>query len=112
MAPPTIITSFISIQPLEPVLVFASAADAEYFQSHCRQGRILPTESQRWVYLPLPAGLIRVRTARQGDIAYDFDSHRNAVAFNKSIKEVGRIFQSTKEKPEWDRNVYLGKTLK
>ncbi|KAF2201804.1 hypothetical protein GQ43DRAFT_19451 [Delitschia confertaspora ATCC 74209] len=109
MPPPVIISSFISLQPLEPVLVFATADEAAYFQSRCRQGRILPGQNQRWVYLPLPDGLLRVRTARNGDVAYDFERHAQAVAFNRSLKELGKIYPSTREEPEWDRTVYLGK---
>lgn len=109
MPPPTVVSSFISIQPLEPVLVFATTGDAEYFQSHCRQGRILSEQSPRWVFLPMPQGLIRVRTAHGGDVAFDFASHREAVAFNRSIKEVGKIFANTPDRPQRDQIVYLGK---
>ncbi|KAF2788116.1 hypothetical protein K505DRAFT_366759 [Melanomma pulvis-pyrius CBS 109.77] len=111
MPPPTIISSFLSVKPLEPVLVFTSADDAAYFQSHCKQGRIFPDHA-RWVYLPMPEGLKRVRTAMFGDVAFEFDSHRHAEAFNKSIKDVGKTFPNTVEKPDMDRNVYLGKRLK
>ncbi|ORY01193.1 hypothetical protein BCR34DRAFT_668032, partial [Clohesyomyces aquaticus] len=55
MAPPQILTAFISVQPLEPVLVFSSADDAAYFQQHCRQGRILAEQNPRWVFLPRTA---------------------------------------------------------
>ncbi|KAF2249561.1 hypothetical protein BU26DRAFT_319952 [Trematosphaeria pertusa] len=109
MPPPSIISSFLSVQPLEPVLVFNTVDDAAYFQTHCKQGRILPDQRSRWVFLPMPEGLLRVRTARNGDVAYEFDSHQHARAFNDSIKGLGRIFQNTHDKPIWDRTVYLGK---
>ncbi|KAF2476945.1 uncharacterized protein BDR25DRAFT_330892 [Lindgomyces ingoldianus] len=112
MRPPTIVTSFISLQPLEPVLVFNAADDAAYFQTHCRQGRILYDQNPRWVFLPMPEGLLRVRTARFGDVCYEFDSHRHASQFNESIKGLGRILQNTREKPVWDRSVYVGKSTK
>ncbi|KAJ4304534.1 hypothetical protein N0V90_000060 [Kalmusia sp. IMI 367209] len=114
MAPPapTIMTSFLSVKPFEPVLVFPSAEAAEYFQSKARQGRILPNHSSKWVFLPLPAGLLRVRTANNGDVAYDFESRGEAKAFNDSIKGLGSIFSSTADKPTWDRTVYVGKQLK
>ncbi|KAF1958263.1 hypothetical protein CC80DRAFT_27433 [Byssothecium circinans] len=112
MPPPAIISSFLSVTPLEPVLVFHNADDAAYFQTHCKQGRILPDQRSRWVFLPMPAGLLRVRTARCGDVAYDFDTHGHARAFNDSIKGLGRIFQNTKERPEMERSVYLGKLLR
>jgi len=112
MSPPTIISSFISVQPLEPVLVFDSADDAAYFQTHCcKQGRIFPNQRTR-VYLPMPEGLLRVRTAKYGDTGYDFDTHRHATMFNESVIGLGRIYQSTKERPDLDRSVYLGKPIK
>ncbi|KAF2183087.1 hypothetical protein K469DRAFT_584239 [Zopfia rhizophila CBS 207.26] len=112
MPPPAVVSSFLSVKPLEPVLVFNSPDDAAYFQSHCRQGRILPDQSQRWVFLPMPEGLLRVRTAKYGDVAYEFDNHRHASEFNEGVKGLGRMFQNTKDKPIWDRTVYLGRPLK
>ncbi|KAF2685998.1 hypothetical protein K458DRAFT_416360 [Lentithecium fluviatile CBS 122367] len=109
MPPPTIVTSFLSVVPNEPVLVFSTNEDAARFQSHCRQGRILPDQRHKWVFLPMPSGLLRVRTARGGDVAYDFDSHYHACKFNDSISGLGRIYQNTREKPIFDRSVYLGK---
>jgi hypothetical protein len=112
MAPPAVIASFLSVQPLEPVLVFNSAEDAANFQTHyCKQGRIFPDQRTR-VYLPMPEGLLRVRTARNGDTGYDFDTARHASAFNDSIMALGRVFQSTTSNPGWDRSVYLGKQLR
>ncbi|KAF2264930.1 hypothetical protein CC78DRAFT_579887 [Lojkania enalia] len=105
---PQVLTSFISLQPLEPVLVFSTPDDAIRFQERCRQGRILPDQRSRWVFLPMPDGLLRVRTARGGDVAYDFDSHRHAAEFNASIKGCGKIFSNTIDKPTFDRTVYLG----
>lgn len=98
-----------SIQPLEPVLVFTSDTDAALFQSRCKQGRILPTSRQYWVYLPMPEGLLRVRTARRGDVAFDFDSEKNASNFNKEIKGLGTIFASPRGHQDFEKVVYLGK---
>lgn len=112
MPPPTIITSFLSVQPLEPVLVFDSADDAAYFQTHCcKQGRIFPDQRTR-VYLPMPEGLLRVRTAKYGDVGYDFDTNRHATVFNESIIGLGKVFQNTRERRDWDQSVYLGKQRK
>ncbi|KAH7082074.1 hypothetical protein FB567DRAFT_97685 [Paraphoma chrysanthemicola] len=107
--PPSIISAFISLVPLEPVLVFADASDAALFQSRCRQGRILPDSRQSWVYLPMPPGLLRVRTARKGDVAFDFDTEKNAKDFNASIKSLGQIWASPKGSSGWEKVVYLGK---
>src|SRR5262245_25688427 len=104
MPPPPVLTAFLSVQPLEPVLVFHSSDDAAYFQSHCKQGRIMSDQRSKWVFLPMPEGLLRVRTARGGDVSFDFDGHGNARRFNESIKGLGKIFQNTKDKPWWDRS--------
>lgn len=94
MAPPapTIVTSFLSVKPNEPVLVFSSSDAAEYFQSKVHQGRILADQDPKWVFLPMPRGLLRVRTALCGDIAYDFETRGDAKIFDDSIKNMGRIF--------------------
>jgi len=109
MSPPAILSAFISLHPLEPVLVFTSDSDAALFQSRCKQGRILPDSRQSWVYLPMPAGLLRVRTARQGDVAFDFDSEKSAREFNAGIKSLGTIYTSPRGKHGWEKVVYLGK---
>jgi hypothetical protein len=113
MSPPSILTSFLSVQPLEPVLVFSTTDDAAYFQSLCKQGRILPNpQRSKWVFLPMPDGLLRVRTAQRGDVAYDFFSHSHARAFNESVRGLGKILQNSRDRPDADRTVYLGKQLK
>jgi hypothetical protein len=110
--PPTIHTAFLSVKPLEPVMVFGSSDEAFWFQDKVRQGRILADQSQKWVFLPLPEGLLRVRTAKDGDIAFDFDIPAHAGLFNQSIKGLGKVFQRTADKPKWDCTVYIGKSLK
>ncbi|KAL5436612.1 hypothetical protein PMIN05_006617 [Paraphaeosphaeria minitans] len=109
---PAIQTAFLSVKPFEPVMVFDSADEAFWFQDKVRQGRVLPDHSQKWVYLPLPEGILRVRTAKNGDVAFDFDSPAHADKFNQSIKKLGRVFQRTHDKPKWDCTVYIGKTSK
>jgi hypothetical protein len=109
MSPPAILSAFLSVEPLEPVLVFSNPDDAAIFQSRCRQGRIMPGIHQNWVYLPKPTGLLRVRTAKLGDVAFDFDSEKNAKEFNGSIKSLGRIYASPRGDHGWERVVYLGK---
>lgn len=109
MPPPSIVSAFLSVKPLEPVLVFATPEDAALFQSRCRQGRILPLARQTWVYLPMPDGLLRVRTAKMGDVALDFDTERNARDFNSSIKGLGRIFGNPRGVDGWERVVYVGR---
>ncbi|KAL5454660.1 hypothetical protein PMIN07_007447 [Paraphaeosphaeria minitans] len=104
---PAIQTAFLSVKPFEPVMVFDSADEAFWFQDKVRQGRVLPDHSQKWVYLPLPEGILRVRTAKNGDVAFDFDSPAHADKFNQSIKKLGRVFQRTHDKPKWDCTVKL-----
>src|SRR5437763_15570499 len=108
MSPPSIVSAFISLVPLEPVLVFTSDADAALFQSRFKQGRSLPSSRQSWVYLPMPEGLLRVRTARRGDVAFDFDTEKNADVFNKGIRGLGAIYASPRGDHGWERVVYLG----
>jgi hypothetical protein len=109
MAPPAIVSAFLSVQPLEPVLVFSNPDDAALFQSRCKQGRILPGSKQSWVYLPMPEGLLRVRTARLGNVAFDFESEKCAREFNAGIKTLGSIYASPKGDHGWEKVVYLGR---
>lgn len=109
MPPPAIVSAFLSVTPLEPVLVFSTSEDAALFQTRCKQGRILPSARQNWVYLPMPEGLLRVRTARMGDVAFDFDNEKSAKEFNGSLKSLGRIYASSRDNRWRDRVVYLGK---
>lgn len=104
-----ILTAYMSISPLEPVLVFASPEEAASFQSHRKQGRILFKEPQSHVYLPMPQGLLKVRTARDGDVAFDFDSDKHAKEFNASIRNLGRILLSPVGQHSWEKTVYVGK---
>jgi hypothetical protein len=57
----------------------------------------------------MPKGLLRVRTARNGDVAFEFENRQQAKEFNASIGELGTIYAATKMKPNFDANVYLGK---
>lgn len=109
MSPPAILSAFLSVRPHEPVLIFSTDTDAALFQSRCKQGRILPASRQSWVYLPLPDGLLRVRTARQGNVAFDFESDKAAKEFNSSIKSLGLIYANPKGDHGWEKIVYLGR---
>jgi hypothetical protein len=99
-------------QPSSPPSSQCNPSSPSSFSTHyCKQGRIFPDQRTR-VYLPMPEGLLRVRTARNGDTGYDFDTARHASVFNDSIMALGRVFQSTTSNPGWDRSVYLGKQLR
>jgi len=50
-----------------------------------------------------------VRTARKGDVAFDFESERCAREFDKSIKGLGRIYENPRGDRGWERVVYLGR---
>ncbi|KAF2125920.1 hypothetical protein P153DRAFT_389367 [Dothidotthia symphoricarpi CBS 119687] len=89
--PVELLSAFLSVQPLEPVLIFTSAEDAALFRLRCKQGRILPDLPQTWVYLPMPEGLLRVRTAHMGNVAFEFSSGQAARGFNAGIKGLGEI---------------------
>ncbi|KAF2712967.1 hypothetical protein K504DRAFT_497804 [Pleomassaria siparia CBS 279.74] len=115
MPPPAPISAFLSLQPLEPVFVFNSSEDAERFQNHLRQGRLLHNHlpGSRWVYMPMPNGLLRVRTAlMRGGVAFDFDGAGHAREFQESILHLGKIYSNTNESPVQNRTVYLGSSPK
>ena len=103
---PRPVTSFLSLTPLEPVLVFATAEDAEKFRKGCVAARRNSHEHPEWVYVPLPNGLLRVYTARLGDVGYDFRHAEEAKAFNAVIGEVGTIHDAMDKKHL--HRVYLG----
>ncbi|KAF1996527.1 hypothetical protein P154DRAFT_623139 [Amniculicola lignicola CBS 123094] len=107
--PPVIQTSFLSVRPHEPVLVFASPEEAARFQTfHCRQARTMHGQDKKWLFLPLPDGLLRVRTARHGDISYEFTSHQHAKDFNACINWQGRVYEGSYK----DSRVYVGREIK
>jgi hypothetical protein len=102
MAPLLPKTAHLNIHPLEPVLVFSTPEDAAKFQQQHKQSRILVSESRCWVFLPLPDGLKRVRTAKGGDVAFEFEKAEQAVRWNREMGEVGRRYRGK------DEIVYLG----
>jgi hypothetical protein len=57
----------------------------------------------------MPEGLLRVRTARKGDVAFDFDTERHAIDFNNSIRGLGKRYSSPRGNYGWERVVYLGR---
>ena len=106
-----VVSAFLSVTPLEPVLTFASEMDAQAYRSNRPIARIFPGQP-RWVYMPLPAGLVRVRTAQRGDVAFEFTTPEAARAWKASIGDMGSIHASTAARPDFDRGVYLGRILK
>ena len=106
-----IVSAFLSAQPFEPVLVFASENDAQNFRLQCSTARI-NSEHPKWVYMPMPAGLLRSRTAQRGDVAFEFGTAEQARMWNGQIKDVGTIETAVPHRPDWNRTVYLGKVLK
>jgi hypothetical protein len=95
---PLPVTSFLSITPLEPVLVFASEKDAHDFRANCNLARILHRRQPTWVYVPLPRDLERVYTAMRGDVCYEFHNHGAAKTFNTDIEDVGTIYNDRNTK--------------
>ncbi|KAF2437166.1 hypothetical protein EJ08DRAFT_574340, partial [Tothia fuscella] len=86
-------TAFLSVTPLEPVLVFHTAKEAKAYQEYYNSmARIYPQQPDS-VYLPLPDGLVSCRTARRGDVAFVFSSTCEAAAFGRASR-VGRIYRS------------------
>jgi hypothetical protein len=106
--PPEPRTAFLSLEPLEPVLCFKNEKDAKYYQDYFNSmGRIYPEQAD-CVYLPMPPGLVSVRTARRGDVAFVFKTSSEAQAFDRTVR-VGRIYHSDLPmKMGRNRTVYLG----
>lgn len=50
-----------------------------------------------------------MRTARQGNVAFDFESDKCAKEFNASIKGLGVVYKSPRGDHGWEKVVYLGK---
>lgn len=50
-----------------------------------------------------------MRTARQGNVAFDFESDKAAKEFNSSIKSLGLIYANPKGDHGWEKIVYLGR---
>ena len=100
-------TAFISIKPLEPVLVASDSAFARHLRDHVHGGRIYSSHPT-WVYVPMPEGLLRVRKAKGGDIAFEFEHSQQARAWNGNIDKQGKIFANDHDNPYRDRNVYVG----
>jgi hypothetical protein len=109
--PPQPVTAFLSLDPLEPVLRFRTERDAKIYQDYYNSmGRIYP-EQPDCIYLPLPPGLVSVRTATRGDVAFVFKSVSEASAFNRMCR-VGRLYHSDLPgKGGYNRTVYLGVEL-
>jgi len=92
-------------------MVFSTTEDAENFRRDCMVGRILHiNEHGNWVFVPLPQGLVRVYTAKAGDVGYEFYTHEQAKTFNHSIKEVGTIYNSSSNR-NLSKRVYLGRKI-
>src|SRR5579871_2775959 len=102
-----IVTAFFSIKPHEPVLVTLNAESARHLRDHVHGGRIYSSHPT-WVYVPMPEGLLRIRKAKGGDIVFEFEHSYQAKAWNENIDKQGKIFGNTKDKPYWDRTVYVG----
>ena len=107
MSQPKIETAFLSVKPLEPVLVASSPDYARHLRDRVDGGRI-HSSHPTWVYVPMPEGLLRVRKARGGDIAFEFEHSQQARTWNERIDKRGKIFGNTHDKPYKDRNVYVG----
>ncbi len=87
-------SAFLSIQPLEPVLVFDTPEHAKQLHSKCLYSRILhPTVHPRWVYVPLPAGLLNV-FSEHDKCGFAFTTLTDAEKFNNRVEDIGQIRES------------------
>ncbi len=100
-------SAFLSVSPMEAVLVFATPNDAWTFCSLSRAGRV-GTYRPTWVYLPLPRGLLRVRPGSRGNVAFDFARTSDAMSFQAMILGLGTIYPSTAFHSRHSRTLYIG----
>ncbi|KAF2084750.1 hypothetical protein K490DRAFT_48569 [Saccharata proteae CBS 121410] len=109
-SPPQPRAAFLSVHPLEPVLVFSSSAEARSYTGFNPLGRIYPRHTD-WVFLPLPENLMRVQTTRKGDIAFVFKTKQQAESWHREIGSVGRHYAEQGAAELKLRTVYVGDRL-
>jgi len=100
----TLKIAYLSLISHEPVLVFSTNKDARNFRDKVSGGRI-SEDTPTWVYMPMPRGLLMVRSSKYGEVAFDFRDAESAQEWNKEIASVGRNYAERK------KSVYLGKRL-
>ncbi|KAI0182394.1 hypothetical protein EV127DRAFT_517820 [Xylaria flabelliformis] len=80
--------AFISLHPLEVVLVASNAIYAEWLEKRTTHGR-RSTSHPLWVYMPLPRDLTLVRPGSKGDSVLEFSNAQSAKYFYEMIAGLG-----------------------
>lgn len=122
------IGAFMSLNPPQPVLLFADALHANQFQAkHAPSStRLVPGKNTHWLYVNAPAGLERVYSVKEhheqgetvpdgegitgideGEFVFEFGKENEAKLFNGEIGSVGTIQKKEERGGVW--NVFVGK---
>jgi hypothetical protein len=117
-----------SLNPPQPVLLFADALHANQFQAkHAPVStRLVPGKNTHWLYVNAPAGLERVYSVKEhheqgetisdgegmtgvdgGEFVFEFGKENEAKLFNREIGSVGTIQKRDERGGVW--NVFVGK---
>jgi hypothetical protein len=95
--------AFLSVEPLEVVLVASDRLYAQFLSYRVTGGRLDRNSSSTRIWLPLPRDLKLVRKASKGNVVFEFKKQQSAKEFCKGLKGVGTILFN---------NVYIGRTNK
>jgi hypothetical protein len=95
-------TAFLSVKPLEVVLVADNHNYAKWLAYYVKDGRLDPAKDSHWVWVPLPRDLKLVRKGSEGNIVFEFDRKDSAATFLKNLGGKGFIKKGRED------NVYVG----
>ncbi|KAE9963522.1 hypothetical protein EG328_011325 [Venturia inaequalis] len=121
------IGAFMSLNPPQPVLLFADALHAGHFHAkHVNTTRLVPGKNTHWLYVNAPVGLERVYSVKEhheqgetvadgegmtgvdgGEFVFEFGRDNEAKLFNREIGDVGTIQKKEERGGVW--NVFVGK---
>ncbi|TLD29510.1 putative Ras-related protein [Venturia nashicola] len=121
------IGAFMSLNPPQPVLLFADALHADQFQAkHALSTRLVPGKNTHWLYINAPTGLERVYSVKEhheqgetvpdgegmtgtdeGEFVFEFGKENEAKLFNREIGNVGTVLKKDERGGVW--NVFVGK---
>ncbi|OCK75632.1 hypothetical protein K432DRAFT_386058 [Lepidopterella palustris CBS 459.81] len=106
------IWTFLSLNPVQPVIVFPSASDASRFlaqyhsQNPSQKGAHIPLTHPHHVRLPLPNGLEYVRGAENGETTFVFKKKEEGEHWLKSLGGLGMMHVDGKK--DHERAVFIG----
>jgi len=97
-------TGFLLMKPLEIVFQFDKEGDAKNFSASVKEAQ-LDNKINTWVRLSVPEGLVRVYTAKKGDIGFEFNNKDHAKKWAQHLVTLGKTLESRPER------VYIGHHL-